>query len=195
MIRISLLLPMAVMSMAACARPELSPRAATEQAEEDAVYLAALEALYRDDPIVVLSRTVLANPWLAEDAVRPRDRHAIPVDAELVAAYLARSKTRRNLRPKALAARRGTIVVAKTVLDRIQEQEREWFWREFRARYPGAAGLVSLSRVGFSRDGTRAMVVAHHTCSFPCRSDGPGLVVLARRDGRWMVEIPVVARN
>lgn len=59
-------------------------------------------------------------------------------------------------------------------------------WRAFHIKYPGSPGLISLSRVGFSRNGNLALVYMGKSCG-PLCGDGT-FYLLARRNGAWVVK-------
>ena len=62
----------------------------------------------------------------------------------------------------------------------------EGYWAEFNRRFPGATGLLSVSGIGYSRDGREAVVVADFSCGVLC---GRGKVALLQKQGGvWMVE-------
>jgi hypothetical protein len=59
-------------------------------------------------------------------------------------------------------------------------------WPAYYKRFPGSSGILGLSRVGISADGTQALFYASNECGEPC---GVGFyVVMERRGGRWMIE-------
>ncbi len=71
------------------------------------------------------------------------------------------------------------------------DSEGEVDWERFRRRYPGAQGIVSLSPVGFARDGRSALVYADLRAPWP---DGRGwYFCLTERAGRWQVAEIVLA--
>ncbi|NNC28152.1 hypothetical protein [Longimicrobium terrae] len=58
-------------------------------------------------------------------------------------------------------------------------------WLGFRARYPGATGVVRFSRVAFADSGNTAIVSVSHGCGGLCGAGG--LLRMERRDGVWKV--------
>jgi hypothetical protein len=92
-----------------------------------------------------------------------------------------------QLDPESLSVPNATIV-ASADLDAIF---REKGWAAFRDRFGGAWGLIRLSRVGFSLDGTQALMSMSGSCGPLC---GSGDYVLLRKiDGRWRVAARVMA--
>jgi hypothetical protein len=64
--------------------------------------------------------------------------------------------------------------------------KRSWgFWTELQRKYPGAWGGVILSKVGFNKRHTEALVQAHQWCSDDCRVHET--LFLRQTKGRWRV--------
>jgi hypothetical protein len=59
------------------------------------------------------------------------------------------------------------------------------YWRAFRARFPGAGGMVSFTRVGFSDNRRQALVEVSRSCGSLC--GGGYNVLLEKQNGRWRV--------
>ena len=58
-------------------------------------------------------------------------------------------------------------------------------WEAFYKKYPKSSGLITLSRLGLSQNGDRALVYVSHQCGFLC---GTGKYFsLQKDDGRWKV--------
>jgi hypothetical protein len=65
-------------------------------------------------------------------------------------------------------------------------------WPAYYQRFPGSPGILTFSRVGFSRDGTQALFYLNGRCGGLC---GTGMyVVMEKRNGRWMVETEIEMR-
>jgi len=64
--------------------------------------------------------------------------------------------------------------------------KRVWgFWAELQRKYPGAWGVTILSKVGFNKRHTEALVQAHQWCSDDCRVHET--LFLRQTNGRWRV--------
>lgn len=64
--------------------------------------------------------------------------------------------------------------------------KRQWgFWAELPRKYPGAWGSISLSKVGFNKQHTEALVQAHEWCGDDCRVHET--LFLRQTKGRWRV--------
>jgi len=60
------------------------------------------------------------------------------------------------------------------------------FWPAFYKQFPGSQGLLKLSGVGFSADGTQAFFYFSNRCEGLC---GTGdYVIMEKRDGRWVIQ-------
>jgi hypothetical protein len=58
-------------------------------------------------------------------------------------------------------------------------------WLIFYRRFPGAQGVLTFSRAGFSADGTQALFYWSNSCGGLC--GGSMFVVLEKRGGRWEI--------
>lgn len=60
------------------------------------------------------------------------------------------------------------------------------FWPQYYKQFPGAQGLLTFSRVGFSADGAQAFFYYRNTCEGLC---GSGEYVIMEKDnGRWAIQ-------
>jgi hypothetical protein len=66
------------------------------------------------------------------------------------------------------------------------------WWPDYYQKYPGAQGLLTLSRVGFSPDVKQAVFYASNTCGGLCATDA--YVVMERRDSGWTIVKEVIVR-
>lgn len=179
------LLPLAL-CLGAAGCDELPPVPREVTSEEYAVFDAVLSGGYLV-PIptgeIVVGDSALIPP------ASEFETHADDVRSSGVPTPVARDFHRRNQSPAPLradrfAARLPVRLVSRTSLDSIFRAKGDG-WRRFYTRFPGSSGTISLSRVGFSADGTVAVLTVDHVCGFLC---GEGHVVrLERRDGRWRV--------
>lgn len=174
-----------LLALAACSEPGLMPRAATAEAEEYAVYRAALHHVYRERPVVLAERT---RPH------RYGPRHAeifAGVEPELVEDLTARSAEPLMLRAEGFAPRAGVRVAPQSLLDPLEDLRRRdahaWalaMHERLRLVFP-EAWLVSLSRAGFNRGRTRALVHVSEFCGLLCAERD--LMLLEKRGGEWVV--------
>lgn len=172
-----------------CAAPlraqEPAPRQPTA---EDSVWAAVLAAdsAPAGRRLVVRARTssVGGGPTGGSAAERrPRGIESATVDD-----FEERNRHDREIGP--LPGMRVPIVVASEAtlnsLPSAMDGDVDGYWRAFYRRFPGAAGLVTLSRVGFNAARTQAVVGVSRGCGGLC---GTGTVVLLERDpdGHWRV--------
>jgi len=63
-------------------------------------------------------------------------------------------------------------------------------WEGFNKKYPNSGGFYTFSRVGFSKDGTQAILFVAHSCGSLC---GEGYYYFLRNDnGEWKVIAPLM---
>jgi hypothetical protein len=60
-----------------------------------------------------------------------------------------------------------------------------YFWEAFYKMFPGALGTLSLSVVGYSRSGDRAVLIVNRGCHSQCGDEH--IVTLRREAGQWHV--------
>jgi hypothetical protein len=58
-------------------------------------------------------------------------------------------------------------------------------WDAFRKSHPGASGIVTLSAIGFDRDGTHALVNVSYLCWSHCGNGS--FYILEKKDGEWII--------
>lgn len=58
-------------------------------------------------------------------------------------------------------------------------------WPAFYARFPNSQGILTISRVGFSKDGRQALVYIKNSCGGLC--GGGNYMLMEKRDGRWEI--------
>ena len=163
---------------------------------EYAVYAAVLDSLFargnvRPRYVLSDSTVVVPIPASAEWPIALRTDKFGPLLADAVNATLpsfrTRSAERVALRAADLRPRGSVELVSATDLLALRGTgggPRE-FWRSFYARFPGAAGSIAVSRVGFDDQGTHALLYVSHGCGALC-ADG-GFVLVERRGERWVV--------
>jgi hypothetical protein len=78
------------------------------------------------------------------------------------------------------------ILITNSDVKRMFHDSIEGGWDLFHAKYPNASSINTLSRVGFSKDKTLALVYYTYSCGGLC---GQGQYVLLRkREGQWKIE-------
>lgn len=177
--------------------PALSPAAESRpDAEKYAVYSALLKDMYVNDGIKLL---VIGT---ADHCPKTPDEKAPDADAEQMASDLGNGLpgleratvedfVARSNRCEPLGRRFELpvdyVLVTRKELDRLFGRgDVGGGWERFYKKYPGSAGIISLSNVGFNAAMDQALVAPSKGCGGLC---GAGYyVLLAKRDGVWRVQ-------
>ena len=78
------------------------------------------------------------------------------------------------------------VLITDSDVKRLFHDSIEGGWDLFHAKYPRATSINTLSRVGFNKDRTEALVYWTYSCGGLC---GQGqYVLLGKRDGHWKIE-------
>ena len=78
------------------------------------------------------------------------------------------------------------VLITDSDVKRLFHDSIDGGWDLFHAKYPKATSINTLSRVGFNKDRTEALVYYTYSCGGLC---GQGQYVLLRkRDGHWKIE-------
>jgi len=173
----------------ACSRPVTSWD--TEQ-----VYGAVIDTLYREPgtnlPMLVARTRTIPRVLFAPEGHLAREAKDLP--PAFLSRFLEVNQVESTLAHFAL------VSAPQVFLDSLQEHEafgevpgkrgdpatERAHWAHFRARYPGAPGLIEFSRVGFDTGGHRALVCVVRVYGFLDASID--LVMLRRRSGHWVLE-------
>ena len=174
----------ALLLLAACARAPSPQLPASDPTDEAAVQSTVLNEFAREArSLVVLGNTVRgANHYVDEDY-----RGALQ-ELGALAAGLREDFDRKRAETvpvRQLSARIPVTLVSRPALDSIGGANPREYWDAFRSRFPGAFGLIALSRVGFSSDGSHAMVLADYGCGGRC--GGTRYYLLERAAGSWRI--------
>jgi hypothetical protein len=179
-------------------------------AEDAAVFRAALDALFGGQPkfVVLIDSTTLSptnsgNPrdsWLK----RARTRK-IALDREAVDDFISANRTRTAISPKfgyrlpvrlmtdslrKLFEARGKILVDAAVRNHSPGVYIIPFWTGFYDAFPGAPGYGQLSKPGFNRDHTRALIEFGQGCGSLCGEWG--FMTLEKEPAGWVVTDKVI---
>jgi hypothetical protein len=126
-------------------------------------------------------------------------KHKSKMDTATVLAYARLSRKRPGIRPFGYP-----IPIVFISMDDVQRMDadgrelialqpaandlpkRTWgFWAELQRKYPGAWGAVILTKVGFNKQHTEALVHAHEWCSDDCRVHET--FFLRQSKGQWQI--------
>lgn len=102
--------------------------------------------------------------------------------------------------PRPALTRTRVRVITDSVLQRLRERPRQpgrfpvdAFWDAFHEAYPGHAGFVTLSRVGFNADATQGLVAIRWACGSLCGRLDYALIERAERGWKviWTLGVAV----
>ena len=169
------------------------PRAESEDAAK--VYRAVLDGLYTyygkvPRSVVINER----NAYASGDLPAHRSR----IDSSTIASYAFYGRVHDAQYPR-FTYRLPIQWVSDTALKQLESQgaplakraaqrmeyEQSPLWHAFHARYPGAWGYASLSRVGFNPEHTQALVFTRHLCGTYCVNSDTWF--LERKGEAWQV--------
>lgn len=168
-------------------------------AEDAAVYTAVLDATFAGhnaERLIVASTTrkginrtdLVPGYWSSlskvegVDSTTLRDFETVNLEAASV--------------PALPAAKIPVVLVDDSVFANIQRLPLEGdtarlfgsadrYWHKFYRRFPGSPGSTRFSRIGYSADGTQALVQMDHGCGSLC---GAGeFILVAKQDGVWQI--------
>jgi hypothetical protein len=178
--------------------PASTVRAITESADAAAVYRAVLDSLYNfhgESP-----RRIVLTDWFPTDGgVDGFPAHARPIEPETLKKYAFLRTVRPpldmklNYRLPVSTLSRDSIPaferlgqpLEKQVIDSREMSESTPFWLGFRQRYPGAWGMVGLTRAAFNEQRTQVLVFTHHSCGASCHNADTWL--LERIEEKWRI--------
>lgn len=178
-----LLLVLIALSLPATAAPE----AAISEREADIYATVINHGLDADAQTIVIAERTTGDPAaLAGDAERGAAAIAELAVPPATFADWARRNARMDPLDRALNLTVTYQVLApKTLAELFETGEPEAGWQQFFARFPGAAGLLRLSHVGFDETGQHALVYLEHQCGAEC---GTGrLVYLVHEATGWAI--------
>ena len=159
-------------------------------AERELEVIAALinHGVASDTPIVIIADHTTGDP--AAVVVDAETASAIVTQLDIPRAALDNWSLRNRL-PRLIDQPLNLevsyhLLSERSLSELFNNVEPEQGWRQFFKRYPGAPGILRLSRAGFDDSLSHALVYIEHQCGAEC---GAGrLVHLERVDGAWRVQ-------
>lgn len=149
-----------------------------------AVYAAALDSLVLraggDQRVVLVTPTVGDGPEGMASVEAMRDDADVPADVR--ADFMAKNAVRVAVRPDSIGLGVPITVVTDDSLSALAPADINdiaGHWAAIFAAFPGARSVVAVSRVGFSRDSSRALLYLDRTCGDLC---GTGWKLQFRRN-------------
>jgi hypothetical protein len=172
-----------------------APKAEAPAPDEVEALVALLRSQYEktlqeDLPLVITDRTELGMLPLGTtfEAFRKdllaEARGKVPID--LIEDFCAKNKAEGQIWPalgKQLKIRLLSRKEERSIFAEGADARRNG-WKRFYERFPGSPGIITVSRVGFNRDRTMAMVYVGWQSDYLA---GHGqLYVLKKQDGKWI---------
>jgi hypothetical protein len=119
-------------------------------------------------------------PW--EETAKSLQEKAPSLQRTTIDAFREVNAQQASLRPS------FHMVINYELLDLNQLYSIPWggdWWGMYYKRFPGSQGIMTLSRVGFSADGTQALFYFSNRCGGLC--GGGSYVVMEKRDSHWVI--------
>jgi hypothetical protein len=156
-------------------------------AAERAVQAAVIDSLFVRDTtrrVVVGDSTISGGRHFVDEDYRSALRKLGKLPAALRTDF--ETVGRRRRRVDSLAVRVPVIRFTRAARAGLQAQrDPDEYWQTFYRQYSGSSGLIELSRPGFSRDRSVALVHVEYRCGPRC--GGTLYVLLERMAGAWHV--------
>ena len=158
--------------------------------DDAAVYAALFKDLYdpaKDHPIFLIEETAIGVPpgLVAKVDVQGEQtsRFLSHLSPETKQDYTDRNKEHMRLPSP---CRFAPSCVVGDITDLAAKVKNDRAWRGFFKKYPNSPGLVVVSRIGFNRDHTEAVVYTGRACGSLC---GEGEYArLVKLNGSWVVD-------
>jgi hypothetical protein len=106
------------------------------------------------------------------------------VDSAMARDFAAKSYERHSLKGLArLRLRMPLLLLDRRALALLPREDPDKYWQEYYQRFPGASGIIELSAIGYSADGSAGVLMVDTGCGSLC---GNGYIVVVKRDrGLW----------
>lgn len=154
--------------------------------EEYAVYNALLNNKYTNKntrQVLIMDQTRLNKPKTLEQDLSSIQEHT-PLASELVDSFLERNQQPYTLKP-ILDLDLEYQLLTQEEVDKFQQLDEASNWKLFYKKYPDTVGFLHLSRVGFNRDLSQALVyLEHYHYEQPITGS---YFLMTRNSGRWEV--------
>jgi hypothetical protein len=156
---------------------------------QDSVWIAVLNT-HSSALLLVSDSTYGASRFGAADStgLRAFSPFVADVDASLIADFVSRNASREEIDLARLRALQPSRSIALITLPELRSTRKDPDTGALRFdRYPGADGVMSLSKAGFDPTGRHALVHVKWNCGGRCGSTG--LILLSRSlSGTWQIE-------
>jgi hypothetical protein len=174
-----------------CARGSQLGAPTSEAADLD-VYRAVVDSMFVPHSGSRIIRLVVQDSttvWRRDELVRGSIERLFRmpgVDSTAVRDFEARNRNAHSLNTlKQLDLAIPIDLVNSETLKALPRTDAEKYWNEFYRRYPRSSGLIAFSAIGYSADGSIAVLMVDRGCGGLC---GGGYIVSVRRSaGRWRI--------
>jgi hypothetical protein len=149
--------------------------------EEYAVYSAVITQMYVPTKVIVLRNEVAVVG--SDTPFRPLLNRLTSLSRATMNDYDAKNKAPHPLRPL-FTLPNPYVLIGQEEIDAVY-QDQGAGWKRFAEKYPGAPGIITVSRVGFNAQRTQALLLLGQGCGTRC---GRGLyVLLVKKHGTWEI--------
>jgi len=135
---------------------------------------------------IIIEQTTLTSQKILESGnicTHFNNLTGIKLGADLCEDFAKKNQSSYKLENKFSIPYSSVIVISA---EELKEAFSERGWFGFYKKYPDSRGTISLSRVGFNAEHTRAFLCWHYHCGGLC---GRGvLVLLFKEDGQWKIK-------
>jgi len=137
--------------------------------------------LYRSKKIVIEEFTERGG-LMMDDAVATRA--IVGADTSSIENYELRNETSSSLR-EAFRGRSDIVFFTKKDAKDFERDKDTPFETNFERRFPGSHRIVSLSNIGFSADGSHALIYVSYYCGGLCA--GGSFIILEKTNNKWSI--------
>ncbi len=170
------------------------PTAALDD-EEYAVYSALLQSLYTNGAkVLVMDNYVSGCVPVGNNAEGERawqqSLNSLPsklpkLSTKTIADFKSKSRNCRTIEAKFTLPTKYILISQPERRAIFSKADVNKSWQSFHQKYPGAAGYINLSNIGFNEDRTQALVDTFRKCGDKC--GGEKMVLLMKVNGKWSV--------
>ena len=182
-----------VVLLAACTgtvTPAPTPSAGQMDLEEQAVYAALLQNFYGSANLVIMDTTATSPGGVGDTAATLKKmlQDMRGLEQKTADSFRARNATESPFRADMNLGSPYTVL-SQAQMNLFFSQNQDG-WQAFYAQYPSAAGITTLSRVGFNNSLSQALVYVGTMSHYLA---GAGYFVLLKKvNGTWMVDQKVM---
>jgi hypothetical protein len=137
--------------------------------------------------LVIKNQTDIYN-FSNNETLDNLQKYLLPLEKETFLDFSSRNKQSADLKNKFNLKVKINLVgeeIGRIFAGGERDSENDG-WKMFHKKYPTAGGFITLSRVGFNKEKTQALIYAAHNCGWLC---GEGnYILLVKKDNIWKIE-------